>query len=227
MTWPPPRPGTSVMASGRCCATPARRRAACLPHRTRTSGPVRTDRGRRRLAASTAAPDPGRFRRAWTHADRRALLHLGRPEPRRPQNRMGRTHVAPWVQPSQAEPPPPDLEIVSRVVSGSIVVAVTGEVDTEAAPTLRAAVMAAIDDTAGTCVLDLTTVDFLDSAGLATLITTDDYAKEQGKSLRVAVDSNSPVIRPIEITGLDIVLRLYHTVDEALAVSNRRPRPER
>ncbi|WP_228709174.1 STAS domain-containing protein [Amycolatopsis keratiniphila] len=140
---------------------------------------------------------------------------------------MGRARVAPWVQPSQAEPPPPDLEIVSRVVSGSIVVAVTGEVDTEAAPTLRAAVIAAIDGTAGTCVLDLTTVDFLDSAGLATLITTDDYAKEQGKSLRVAVDSNSPVIRPIEITGLDIVLRLYHTVDEALEVPNRRPRPER
>lgn len=123
---------------------------------------------------------------------------------------------------SQAEPPPPDLDIVRRVVRGGVVVAVTGEVDTEAAPALRTAVMSAIDDTAGTCVLDLTTVDFLDSAGLATLITTDAYAKEQGKSLRIAVDSNSPVIRPIEITGLDIVLRLYHTVDEALQASNRR-----
>lgn len=129
--------------------------------------------------------------------------------------------------PPQAESPPPDLDILRRVVSGRVVVAVTGEVDTDAAPILRTAVMTAIDDTAGTCVLDLTTVDFLDSAGLATLITTDAYAKEQGKSLRIAVDSNSPVIRPIEITGLDIVLRLYHTVDEALHASNRRPHPER
>ncbi|MFJ8915344.1 STAS domain-containing protein [Amycolatopsis sp. NPDC102389] len=126
-------------------------------------------------------------------------------------------------EPFQAEPPPPDLDIVSRVVSGNIVVTVIGEVDTEAAPALHAAVSTALDDTADTCVLDLTTVDFLDSAGLATLVTTDAYAAEQGKSLRIAVDSNSPVIRPIEITGLDIVLRLYHTVDEALEASNRPP----
>ncbi|RSN54442.1 anti-sigma factor antagonist [Amycolatopsis sp. WAC 04182] len=124
-------------------------------------------------------------------------------------------------EPSQAEPPPPELDIVSRVVSGSTVVTVTGEVDTEAAPALHAALTTALDDTAGTCVLDLTTVDFLDSAGLATLVTADTYAAEHGKSLRIAVDSNSPVIRPIEITGLDIVLRLYHTVDEALEASNR------
>ncbi|RSM57173.1 hypothetical protein DMH03_28405 [Amycolatopsis sp. WAC 01376] len=130
-------------------------------------------------------------------------------------------------QPSQAEPPPPDLDIVSRVVNGNIVVSVTGEVDTEAAPKLHAAVTTAIDDTGSACVLDLTTVDFLDSAGLATLITANAHAETHGKSLRIAVDSNSPVIRPIEITGLDIVLRLYHTVDEALQASNQPPRSER
>lgn len=148
-----------------------------------------------------------------------------------------RPHVAssgvagpvPWSAvspPSQAEPPPPDLDIVRRVVNGSIVVAVTGEVDTEAAPALHAAITTALDDTVRTCVLDLTTVDFLDSAGLATLVTADAYAAEHGKSLRIAVDSNSPVIRPIEVTGLDIVLRLYHTVAEALESSSRRPQPE-
>jgi anti-sigma B factor antagonist len=30
------------------------------------------------------------------------------------------------------------------------------------------------------------------------------------------VDANCPVIRPIEVTGLDDVLRLYHSVDEAV-----------
>ncbi|WP_410653762.1 STAS domain-containing protein [Amycolatopsis sp. cmx-4-54] len=129
-------------------------------------------------------------------------------------------------QPCQAEPPPPDLDIVSHFVNGNVVVTVTGEVDTEAAPSLHAAVISALDDAADTCVLDLTTVDFLDSAGLATLVTTDTYAAGQGKALRIAVDSNSPVIRPIEITGLDIVLRLYHTVDEALAASGRSPQSE-
>ncbi|OLZ50780.1 hypothetical protein BS329_19190 [Amycolatopsis coloradensis] len=119
------------------------------------------------------------------------------------------------------------MGIVSRVVNGNVVLAVTGEVDTEAAPKLRAALITAIDGTADACVLDLTRVDFLDSAGLATLITTDRYAETHGKSLRIAVDSNSTVIRPIEVTGLDVVLRLYHTVDEALEASNRPPRAER
>jgi len=126
---------------------------------------------------------------------------------------------------SQAEPPPPDLDIVSRPVNGDVVVTVIGEVDTDAAPKLRTALIAALDDTDGACVLDLTTVSFLDSAGLAVLVATHSRAKAHRKSLRIAVGSNSPVIRPMEITGLDTVLRLYHTVDEALnALTVKYPR---
>ena len=35
--------------------------------------------------------------------------------------------------------------------------------------------------------------------------------------LRVVVDENRPVVRPIEIVGLDNVLALYHSVGDALA----------
>ena len=41
-------------------------------------------------------------------------------------------------------------------------------------------------------------------------------AEARAEPLLVVVDSNRPVIRPIEITGLDKVLRLYHSVEEAL-----------
>jgi anti-sigma B factor antagonist len=34
--------------------------------------------------------------------------------------------------------------------------------------------------------------------------------------LRVVVDGNRPVVRPIEIVGLDQILALYHSVDHAL-----------
>ncbi|MEV6913172.1 STAS domain-containing protein [Amycolatopsis sp. NPDC051071] len=123
-------------------------------------------------------------------------------------------------QPPRAEPPPPELGIASRVVDDTIVVTVTGEIDTDAAPELQAAVITAIDDApGGACVLDLTTVDFLDSAGLATLVAAHTHAETRRKHLRIAVDSNSPVIRPIEVTGLDVMLRLYHTVEEALHVT--------
>jgi anti-sigma B factor antagonist len=36
------------------------------------------------------------------------------------------------------------------------------------------------------------------------------------RPLRIVVDSTRPVIRPIEIVGLDGVLALYHDVDAAL-----------
>lgn len=121
------------------------------------------------------------------------------------------------MPPSTVSQPPPGLGVVRRAVNGTCVVAVTGEIDGETAADLRTAVTTAIDDTSGdACVLDLTRVDFLDSAGLAALLAANTHGEGRRKPLRIVVDSNSPVIRPIEVTGLDVVLRLYHTVGEAL-----------
>jgi anti-sigma B factor antagonist len=114
------------------------------------------------------------------------------------------------------------LSITDRVVKGTCVVTVTGEVDGETAAPLRTAVTTAINATSGdACVLDLTQVGFLDSAGLAALLAINTHGETHRKPLRIVVDSNSPVIRPIEVTGLDVVLRLYHTVAEALDAGNR------
>ncbi|MFD5249986.1 STAS domain-containing protein [Amycolatopsis sp. NPDC058340] len=125
--------------------------------------------------------------------------------------------------PAPVNPPSPDdMDVVSRQLDGHALVTATGEVDVDTAPRLQAA----LDDSHGqACLLDLTRVSFLDSAGLAVLVTAHSHAEARREPLRVVVDSNSPVIRPIEITGLDVVLRLYHTVDEALDAANQPPRP--
>lgn len=125
-----------------------------------------------------------------------------------------------------AEPSPPGLGIVDRAVHGTCVITVTGEIDGETAAQLRSAVTTAIDGTSGAaCVLDLTQVGFLDSAGLAALLAANTHGDAHRKPLRIVVDSNSPVIRPIEVTGLDVVLRLYHTVGEALNAGKRPDHP--
>ena len=64
----------------------------------------------------------------------------------------------------------------------------------------------------------MTRVSFLGSQGLQVLL---DGAREaihhRGfETLRIVVDHARPVIRPIELTGLDAVLTTFHTVAEAL-----------
>jgi len=85
---------------------------------------------------------------------------------------------------------------------------------------MRAAIGAAFDRLTGRMlVLDLTQVRFLGSAGLRTLLdSAAEAVTHRGhEPLRVVVDENRPVVRPIEIVGLDNVLALYHSVSDALA----------
>jgi anti-sigma B factor antagonist len=106
-----------------------------------------------------------------------------------------------------------------------LILTVEGDVDGLTAPRLATAMADAFRRLAGRAlVLDLTNVRFLGSVGLRTL---RDGAREavnhQGfVPLRVVVDQQRPVIRPIEITGLDQILALYHTVDDAIAAGDLR-----
>jgi anti-sigma B factor antagonist len=116
------------------------------------------------------------------------------------------------------DPPlPPGLKIVRRMVDGILVIAAIGEVDLDTAPALGTALNACIDETGDKpCILDLTAVTFLNSPGLTMLLGATDRAEALHEPLRIVVDANRPVIRPIQVTGLDNELALYHTVDEAV-----------
>lgn len=94
---------------------------------------------------------------------------------------------------------------------GAVVVTVGGEIDGWTAPQLRQELDTA-QRQAGTLVVDLTAVTFLGSPGLRVLLD----AAVDGAPLRVVVDHARPVVRPLEITGLDTVLATYDTVDDAL-----------
>jgi anti-sigma B factor antagonist len=105
-------------------------------------------------------------------------------------------------------------------VDDALVVEVTGEVDGLTTRRLREALAAAFARLDGRpLVLDLTDVRFLGSPGLRALF--DSAREASGQEgfapLRVVVDHTRPVIRPIEIVGLDAVLALFHTRGDALA----------
>jgi anti-sigma B factor antagonist len=121
-----------------------------------------------------------------------------------------------------AEPPAPEQLMTVRTTDrpDAIIVRVEGEVDGLTASRLAAAIASAFDRADGRLpVVDLSAIDFLGSTGLRTLReAATDAANTRGlRQLRVVVDQNRPAIRPIEIAGLDQVLELFHTVDDAIA----------
>ncbi|GAA4033982.1 STAS domain-containing protein [Allokutzneria multivorans] len=105
------------------------------------------------------------------------------------------------------------LEISRERVGAACVITIGGEIDFDTAASLCKAANSCVDEV---CVLDLTAVTFLGSAGLTALLESTATARDRGASLRIVVDGNQPVIRPIEITELDRDLALFHSVGEAL-----------
>lgn len=102
----------------------------------------------------------------------------------------------------------------------AVVVHVSGAVDGLTAPRLRAVITAVLDELDGRpLVLDLTDVQFFGSAGLRALAEGTERAADRPgfQPLRIVVDHNRPVLRPIELTGYDAVLTLYHDVGSAIA----------
>ena len=80
-------------------------------------------------------------------------------------------------------------------------VAVSGEVDSSSAPTLRTRLDEVLDKGATELTIDLTGVTFLDSAGLCVLAAAHRRAGRSDVRLRVVAASRA-VIRPMQITGL-------------------------
>jgi anti-anti-sigma factor len=64
-------------------------------------------------------------------------------------------------------------------------------------------------------VIDLSGVTHFGSAGLNAVLECHEHAESAGVDVRIA-SSNPEVLRPIEVTKLDAVLRLYPTVPAAL-----------
>lgn len=122
------------------------------------------------------------------------------------------------VDKSRDEPPDERLlRIAVRREVAATVVVVEGEVDMLTVGRLRAAVDEALRDAAGQpVVVDLTAVTYLGSHGLAALAEAASKAEGRREPLRLVVDETRAVIRPMQVTGLDEVLALYRTVEEAL-----------
>ncbi|WP_379628915.1 STAS domain-containing protein [Pseudonocardia sp. GCM10023141] len=111
---------------------------------------------------------------------------------------------------------------IDRAGRAALVVTVTGDIDLSTVQRFRTAVAEGLDRVddetpdGAPLIIDLTEVTFLGSAGLHALVEVTRAAQRRREPLRIVVDHARPVIRPIEMTGLDDLLALHHTLDDAL-----------
>jgi anti-sigma B factor antagonist len=104
---------------------------------------------------------------------------------------------------------------------GVAVVSIGGEIDLSTAPAFEAAIAGALDDDPPVLVIELSEVSFMASVGLRILAATQEKVS---KSARVAIVASNPATsRPMQLTGLDKVMSLYPTLDDALTAVGTGP----
>jgi anti-sigma B factor antagonist len=113
----------------------------------------------------------------------------------------------------------PQFEISSASgPDNAYVVRVAGEVDMSHEEELRAELRAAVEADAKGIVVDLTECEFIDSSAIRALLLSREQknADGNGEGLAVAASSDQ-ILRILSVMGLDQVLPIEPTVDQAAA----------
>ena len=98
------------------------------------------------------------------------------------------------------------------------VVVISGEIDLAVADDLRATLTKGVDSSTA-LVIDMSEVTFIDSTGISALVAAARRARERGGWIRLAGPQRSPR-RVLTIAGVDSLLPIYDTVDEAVAADD-------
>jgi anti-sigma B factor antagonist len=109
-----------------------------------------------------------------------------------------------------------DLVIETRVVDGTPILDLTGEVDSYNSPKLREKMVALIDEGTPDLVINMGGVDYIDSTGLGTLVGGLKRATEKGGAIRI-ICPNEQIYKVFNITGLVKVFPIFNNEQGALA----------
>ena len=106
------------------------------------------------------------------------------------------------------------LDVTVERRAGTVVLCVRGELDVATTPALGESVELALRARPAGLVIDLSEVTFLSSAGLFALAAATRAGK--GHTVVRVVAAGRECERPTYLTGLDAVLALHRTLDDAL-----------
>jgi anti-sigma B factor antagonist len=103
-------------------------------------------------------------------------------------------------------------EVIKK--QGASIVVLKGDVDLESSPAAREVLLKSVEG-AGTVLVDLSSVTYIDSSGVASLVEALQAAKRNGGRFGL-VAASDPTRRVLELARLDKVFTMYMTVDEGL-----------
>jgi anti-anti-sigma factor len=106
-----------------------------------------------------------------------------------------------------------------RETEGTVIEAV-GEVDLTTAPQLREELLAAVGHPDKSAVIvDLSKVDFIDSAGLALLVEARKRLSPEGRTLSVLLTAGRQPERVLKLGRFDTIMTLAHSLSELSQVA--------
>ncbi len=107
-----------------------------------------------------------------------------------------------------------EVEVVRR--DGIAVAHVRGEIDLSNADSTFSTLKRLTDGTAGGVVVDLSELDYLDSAGVRLLFTLARAAARNGSSVRAVVPRKARIRRVLELADVEQLMALDETEDDAV-----------
>lgn len=117
----------------------------------------------------------------------------------------------------------PDFRVTpSSLGDTTAVLTVFGEIDLFTAPELKSAIAAAVEDGRPRVVVDLTHTTFLDSSGLGVLVGALQRLRDHGGALSI-VNVDEAIARTFSITGLDQILAIRETREDAVQALQEEP----
>jgi anti-anti-sigma factor len=99
----------------------------------------------------------------------------------------------------------------------TVIARLSGEVDLSNAAQLRSALVEATPNHCHALILDLSEVDYLDSAGIQVIYQMREQLRGRGQTLRMVIPSSSAASDALRLASVSRFVETVETLDEALA----------
>jgi anti-anti-sigma factor len=113
-------------------------------------------------------------------------------------------------------------DVEYEIAHGALIARCRGEVDMSNAGAIVQAVARATPNDAEGVVLDLTSIEYLDSAGIHMIYRLREGLNIRGQRLAVVVGPRSPVHDALQLAGVKELVEIEETVEQALAALKKR-----